>query len=146
MRATASSRLLRSLGLLAAFALLLLSGTAEAGQRTCVTATIQERFVLPDGSEHAAGTLRLCKLKRHYPSSTLLVSYVDGRNVCMLLGTSGHNESDPGADPFMIFARDSDGTLRLYGYGLPEGSGVSTFTLHRPDRLKAVPRLPAAAS
>ena len=137
MSGRSSLRLLRSLGLLAALVLLALPGTAEAGQRVCTTATIQEPFVLPDGSEHDAGSLKICHLQKHYPSSTLLVSYVDGQNVGVLLGIAGHNEAGSRSAPFMMFARDPDGRLRLYGYGLQEGSGMATFTLHRPDRLKA---------
>ena len=137
MSGRVSPRLLRSLGLLAALVLPALPGTAVAGQRVCTTATIEEPFVLPDGSEHDAGSLKICHLQKHYPSSSLLVSYVDGQNVGVLLGIAGHNEAGPRSNPFMMFARDPDGRLRLYGYALQEGSGLATFTLHRPDHLKA---------
>lgn len=137
-------RSLRLLAPLTACVLLVLPGTAEAGQRHCAAAEIPEPFVLPDGSEHAAGSLKICKLQKHYPSTTLMVGYVDGRNVGMLLGLAGHNEADESAEPFMIFARDDAGKLRLYGYGLHDGGGMATFTLHRPDRLAAALRLPGA--
>jgi hypothetical protein len=137
MRGRAFPCLLRILGLLTACLLLALPGTAQAGQRLCTSATIEEPFVLPDGSEHAAGSLKLCHLQKHYPTSELLVSYVDGKNVGLLLGVSGHNESSPDADPFLMFARGRDGRLRLYGYGLNKASGMATFTLHRPDRRRA---------
>jgi len=143
MNGTGFPRVLRFSGLLTACVLLALPGIAQAGQRLCTVATIQEPFVLPDGSEHAAGSLKICHLQHHYPSTDLLVSYVDGKNVGLLLGVAGHNESGPDAEPFMIFARDREGKLRLYGYALREAGGVATFTLHRPDRPRTTPPLPA---
>ena len=65
----------------------------QAGQRLCTSATIEEPFILPDGSEHEAGDLKICHLQKHYPTSSLLVSYVDGKNVGLLLGVAGHNEA-----------------------------------------------------
>jgi hypothetical protein len=130
-----SSHTGRFLGLLAALALILLPGTAEAAHSLCTSAQVPEPFVLPDDSEHAAGSITLCKVRKHSPTRSLLVGYVDGHQVAMLLGTSGHNEIGSEALPFMLFARDADGRLRLYGYGVPEGNAVETFTLGRPDRL-----------
>jgi len=126
---------------LTVLALLVLPGTASAAHSLCTRATVPEPFVLPDDSEHPAGSIKLCKVQRHSPTTSLLVGYVDGMQVSMLLGTKGHNEVGPDAEAFMIFARDPDGRLRLYGYGVPEGSGVETFTLDRPDRIKPRPRV-----
>ena len=131
-----SPRTLRFLGFLAAAALLVLPGTAQAAHSLCTQATVPEPFVLPDDSQHPAGSLTLCKIQRHSPTKSLLVSYVNGKQVGMLFGTRGHNEVEPGTEPFMIFARDPDGRLRLYGFGVPEGNRVETFTLDRPDRAK----------
>jgi hypothetical protein len=137
MSRRAFHRLFRTLGLLTACLLLAVPGTVQAGQRLCTSATIEEPFILPDGSKHEAGALKICHLQKYYPTSTLLVSYVDGKNVGLMLGVAGPNEAGAASDPFLMFARDRDGRLRLYGYGLSEANGLATFTLYRPDHLRA---------
>jgi hypothetical protein len=108
-----------------------------AGPGACATAQVPEPFVLPDGSEHPAGSLRICPVQRHVPTTELLVSYVNGKQIGLLLGTSGHNEIGPGEESFMIFARDPAGRLQLYGYVIQEGDRLATYRLERPDRLRA---------
>ena len=141
------SRLSRFSAALAVLVLLSAAGPALAGPRVCAIAAVPEPFVLPDGAEYPAGSLRLCRLQRHYPSSTLLVGYVDGQNVGLLLGTAGHDEAEPGEGSFLQFARRPDGRLWLDGYGLREAGGVATYSLRRPDRpgrVFVLPMSPAA--
>lgn len=139
MRPPTSSHAVRFLGFLTLTALIFLPGIARAAHSRCTRATVPEPFVLPDDSEHPAGSIKLCKVKRHLPNQSLLVGYVDGLQVSMFLGTRNHNEVGRESEAFMIFAREPDGRLRLYGYGVPEGDSVETFTLDRPDRNKRGP-------
>ncbi len=59
MSRRAFHRLFRTLGLLTACLLLAVPGTVQAGQRLCTSATIEEPFILPDGSKHEAGSLKI---------------------------------------------------------------------------------------
>jgi hypothetical protein len=98
---------------------------AEA--RACATVKIDESFVMPGGSEHAPGMLRLCQGGAFSPSRALHVGYVDGDQVGMLISQRGLSEAPTDDQPFMIFARDHRGRLHLYGLALPCAEGMETF-------------------
>jgi hypothetical protein len=93
---------------------LLASGTAAA-RGTCVSATIDEPFVLPDGVEYAAGRLSLCAQGTHSPVATLHELRVDGIPVGLQISRSGRSEA-PSDEPCMVFTRGLDGRLLLDGY------------------------------
>jgi len=112
-------------------ALLVFVGPAAASGRDCASAFIEEPFLLPDGSIHGAGMLRLCRDSQYSPSTTFHSSYVDRHPIGMLLGFSGVSEADSPV-PFLMFVRNEAGQLSLSGYSVPGIDGMQTFRLERP--------------
>lgn len=130
-----SRRQLNRIGFAAALITLTLgaaSGTAFAAQGGCTTALIAEPFLLPDGSEHAAGELTLCIHQRHSPVSFLHETRVDGRPVGLL--TSRHTTTYGGdlANSFVVFDRLSNGKLTLLGYASARRDRVEIYALSQP--------------
>ena len=114
-------------GFVAAFVLMLAAGPLLAGT-TCASATIEEPFLLPDGSAREAGNLRLCRGEDFTPSQTLHVGYFDREAFGMLVGSPvGVAESE--GSPYLLFVRNEAGALLLAGYSLPSGEGMETFWL-----------------
>jgi hypothetical protein len=111
----------------AVLALLSVSGPAAAETRVCATITIDEPFVMPGGVEHAAGRLTLCRSLEYSPSRTVYVGYIDRAPVGMIFGQRGLSEAPTESDPYMMFARDRWGRLRLYGLSIPCREGMETF-------------------
>jgi hypothetical protein len=112
-------------------ALLVFVGPAVASAKDCASAFIEEPFLLPDGSTHGAGTLRLCRDSQYSPSATFHSSYVDRHPIGMLLGFAGASEEDSPV-PFLMFVRNEAGQLSLSGYSVPGIDGMQTFRLERP--------------
>ena len=113
-------------------ALLVYAGPAIASGKDCASAFIEEPFLLPDGSTHGAGTLRLCRDSQYSTSTTFHSSYVDRHPIGMLLGFVGASEADS-AVPYMMFVRNEAGQLSLSGYSVPGIDGTQTFRLERPQ-------------
>jgi len=120
-------------GIAVAAVLVLFIGPAAASARVCATAQIEESFVLPDGSLHEPGALKLCRGTDYNPATTLHSSYVNNMAVGMLLGRSGASEASGPDQPFLMFVRDDVGQLRLSGYALPSQDGMETYRLERPS-------------
>jgi len=114
-----------------AVAILFLTGPVVAQARTCSTVDLDEPFVLPDGSQHAAGKLTLCRAPVSSPSEALYVSYVNRAPIGLLFGRRGRSEAPTDRQPFMMFARDHAGRLHLYGLGVPRQDGTETFRFER---------------
>jgi hypothetical protein len=112
---------------LAILALLLLSAPALADTRVCTTTELDEPFVLPSGLEHAPGKLTLCRGLEYSPTRTIYVGYVDRAPVEMLVSQRGFSEAPTDPVPYMMFARDREGRLHLYGLSIPFHAGVETF-------------------
>ena len=108
---------------------LVAAGPVRAGQGRCVTAHVAEPITLPDGSEHAAGRLTLCASRNFTPVTTLHNSYVNGMPVGMWLARRGVAEGEPAQGAYMMFQRDSGGSLHLYGYASPSGGRIVTHLL-----------------
>jgi len=138
MRDTSAPR--RKVGIVSGVALLGLLGfltgslatPASAGSGVCATATIAEPFVLPDGSRHPAGVLKLCHGGTFSPVSSFHTTFVDRMPVAMFLGH--HQTVAPAEDSAyaLLFARADDSQLRLIGYTLPSRGGAETHMLDRP--------------
>jgi hypothetical protein len=111
----------------AILALLLLSAPTLAETRLCTTTELDEPFVLPSGLEHAPGRLTLCRSLEYSPSRTIYVGYVDRAPVEMLVSQRGFGEAPADPVPYMMFARDREGRLHLYGLSIPSHQGVETF-------------------
>ena len=115
-----------------AVVLILAIGPAVASARVCATAQIDESFVLPDGSAHEPGALKLCRGTDYNPATTLHSSFVNNMAVGMLFGRSSASESAGNEQPFLVFVRNDLGQLRLFGYALPGEDGMETFRLEKP--------------
>ena len=113
-------------------ALVILLSTVGALAGGCTTTELSDRVQLPDGSEYEASTLTICVSAQYTPVSTLHKTYVDGMAVGMLVSRRGVSEGDGQGKPFMMFHRDSSGTLHLYGYARPSGGQLVTYMLGQP--------------
>ena len=118
-------------GLILVGALLLAATGAVAGGR-CYVAEVPETMVFPDGSEHAAGSLRICLDQAISPASSLHRTDVDGRPVGMFLSRPRHLEVsvDEGKAQF-IFKRNTRDELALVGYAINAGSETKFFDMAR---------------
>jgi hypothetical protein len=83
----------------------------------CYRATIPAPMVLPDGSLHPAGELRICTTRRLSPVEWLHVTYVGGGAVGAFRGRDTVIERgvEP-REPEFVFLRGFDGSLRLFGF------------------------------
>ena len=90
-----------------------------SGGSNCTTASIAEPFVLPDGTQHEAGQLKLCVEGRHSPIAHKHTTYVDGMVVGLHIGRTGTSEGPATAGSYVMFGRGVDGRLRLIGYAGP---------------------------
>ncbi len=111
----------------------------------CISATLSEPFLLPDGSEHSDGILTLCLSGDYSPVASFHETYVDGMPLGLFLSHRCVSEGPAEADPFMMFHREPDGRLRLYGYALPSGHHMAAYLLEQPRGGKVNDSLRAAA-
>lgn len=99
----------------------------------CYTADVPSDIVLPDGSRHPAGTLKICLDRNYSPVTGLLATYVGGRPVGIFPGTLGTARATEAVGaPFFLFYRDAEGALELHGYAIPVGDAVNTYNMS-PD-------------
>ena len=115
---------------IAVFAVFVVPGAAMAETRVCATATLDEPFVMPGGSEHAPGTLTLCRSAGYTPSRAIHVGYVDRRPINMLFSYRGLSEAPTTSEPYMMFSRGESGMLQLYGFSVPCQDGMETFLFY----------------
>jgi len=117
--------------LILAGVLLLTATVAQAGGR-CFNAQIPQTMVLPDGSTHAPGLLRICKDRTISPASSLHRSDVEGRSIGMFLGAPRHVEMpvDEGRAQF-VFKRTIDDKLVLLGYAVNLSNETTFFDMSR---------------
>ena len=111
-----------------------LSPAASAAGRSCVTAKLDAPLILPDGSEHPAGSLSLCKTRHESPVSTLYEAFVDKISVGLLQGHRVDTEASGEGPPYLMFLRDSAGRLRLYGFADPKRDGIEAFIMRPVGR------------
>jgi len=111
-----------------------------AQPRTCVRADIAETFVLPDGSRHPAGRLRICLDQEFSPVAGLHTIVADQAAARF---TSRRTKVE-GADhegSRIAFVRDGSGALALRGYTLARGSRVEAYWI-QPARTRVVASAP----
>ena len=117
---------------LAILALVFAAAPAVAEFRVCVTGTVSEPFVMPGGFEHGPGNLRLCHGPEYSPSRMMHVGYVDRSPVGVLFSRRGLSEAPTDTKPFIVFARDKQGRLHLYGFSVLGRDGMETYLLEDP--------------
>jgi hypothetical protein len=109
---------------------LLASTIAQAGSSgRCARVEVPAQMILPDGTRHEAGTLRVCETQKLSPVATLHKTFVNGMPVGMFTSRTGTSEGQDHTQPFMVFERNSEGHLALVGLGWPEGDATRTFTM-----------------
>jgi hypothetical protein len=128
------------------------SDRALAEPRVCVRAETPGPIVLPDGSTHDAGSIRLCLHQRHSPVAGLHRAYVNGYAVGMFVSRRSESEglrtlwrcnptrtplvialvcgAFPEGRPYMMFHRDESGTMVLKGYGVRFGDRYQVYDLN----------------
>lgn len=88
------------------------------GGGDCVSVRMSVTFVLPDGSVHEPGRLRLCVSRRLTPVTDLYAVKVDGCDVGMFPGRRVEvEESD--TRPYLTFLRNGRGEWELIGLTRP---------------------------
>ena len=115
-------------------ALTLVGGVAAAGELgRCYTATLPSGVVLPDGSTHAPGSLKICLSREYSPVTGLHATYVDGRPIGLFQARARGAEAPADSeDPFFLFLRNANGELVLQGYAVPDGERLCAFNM-APD-------------
>ena len=122
---------------------LLGTGTASAASDDCVSANVPGPIMLPDGTFHPPGTIRVCLTDRLSPVAGVHETSIAGRPVGMYLSRVKRLEATPESrpDPLFEFTRTEDGIWILDAYSMPDGNRVVLYQL-RP----ATPRSPRIAT
>jgi hypothetical protein len=116
--------------LLFAVTLILLPGSAMAGDRgRCHSAVVEESFQLPDGSVHPPGKVTVCATHKYSPVAHLNAIHVDGMAIGLLKTRRGISEDMTTEAPFFMMLRDGQGQLHLAGYVTPSRNGMVTYEL-----------------
>ena len=115
----------------------MLAATVAAGEGRCYTAEVPGTMVLPDGSKHAPGVLRICTDQDFSPVSKLHRTDVNGRPVGMFLSVSRAVESsvEEGAAQF-VFKRNSSDDLDLVGYSVTTCNETTFFEILRTRKVR----------
>ena len=98
-----------------------------AQPRACIRADVAEAFVLPDGSRHPAGQLRICLDRDYSPVAGLHTIAADGRTSGRFLSRRTRAEAADQDGSMIAFVRDASGTLALRGYTLARGGRVEAY-------------------
>jgi hypothetical protein len=127
--------------LLFTLALIALAACAvNAGERQhCLRAEIDQNFVLPDGSVHPPGELRLCLIRSMSPISSAHHTHVDGHSVGYFMSVkTNFATADPGfaAAPYFEFVRNWHGELELRGYAVTDGTTMLAYDLTKLNKKK----------
>ena len=134
---------MRHLELAGIFSLLLVTFAARpaiAQPRTCVRADIEEPFVLPDGSRHPAGLLRICLDRDYSPVAGLHSIVASDQRTGTFLSRRVRPEGARQASPQLAFVRNPAGALVLRGYTLERGGKVDAYWLEPPRGKRAAPQ------
>jgi len=104
--------------------------THGAALSSCYRAAIPAPIVLPDGSMHPEGELRICTTRRLSPVESLHVMYVGGGAIGAFRGrdTLIERGSEP-PQPEFVFLPRSDGSLRLFGFITSDPKGTRLHKL-----------------
>ncbi|GAF73890.1 unnamed protein product [marine sediment metagenome] len=114
------------------FAVLLLAGAAQAGDSgRCHSAVVSSEMVLPDGSVHGPGRLRVCAVRTHSPTSMRVDLSVDGYPIHMVISrTTRGKDRTAVKDPFFVFQFDDDKRLVLLGLAYAKGGRLQTHAMY----------------
>jgi hypothetical protein len=104
------------------------SSAADLGR--CYSADVPASIILPDGSSHAPGSLRICLTSKESPVRGRHGSSVDGRAIGAYQSELGKSEAGalPGA-AYFVFQRNERSDLVLLGYAAYLGNEWHTYRL-----------------
>jgi hypothetical protein len=111
---------------------LLTLGATDAGaqSRVCVRAPIAEPFLLPDGSLHREGLLRICLDHVYTPAAVLHTIVTADGSAGVFLGRrqvpEGRMEARSSWARF-VFTRNESRTLSLLGYAVATGGATEIY-------------------
>ena len=88
-------------------------------------------MVLPDGSTHEAGSLKLCLQQMWTPASGLHEIRVNGRSIGLFMSRVGTSEEPVEGVPVVVFQRNGTDEHYLVGYAWPDGEAMRTYILRR---------------
>jgi len=117
-------------------AILIVTSPAVAGdQERCVRAELPRSVVLPDGTVHAPGLLRICMARRYSPVAGLHETWVNGSFAGLFLSRVGQSEGPVERNgAFVFFRRNDADQWELHGYALPDGDGLVTYRMQTIER------------
>jgi len=126
----ATRTVLRAAGRLAAVMATLIAGGAAWAivPAHCVALDVPAPFVLPDGTVHPAGELKICLSRNFNPVSGLHRVYIDGIPRGFLLSRIANAEIPKDVTPSALFYGES-GRLRLVGYTVAANGRVFSYLL-----------------
>lgn len=135
--------------LLAVFLVLSMAAApaADASETgVCVQAFIQESIVLPDGSLHAPGTIRICLEREFSPVAGLHETSIDGRTIGLFQSRFVLSEGlaeDRRAR--LVFQRIAEDRLALLGYAVPGRERTAVYWMKETRRARrGEPRPPSS--
>jgi hypothetical protein len=126
--------------LLALATILLVACVANAGERGhCLRAEIDETFMLPNGSVHPPGELKLCLIQSLSPVSGAHQTHVNGYSVGYFRSVRSKTtvaRQAVRAEPYLEFERNRYGELELRGYSWTDGTTVLAYDLTKLNKKK----------
>jgi hypothetical protein len=129
-------------------AVLTMSDTLSSTRGRCATVEVPWPIVLPDGSVHDSGSLKVCMHHQMNPITGLHEVRVDGMTIGLFASRTGASEGRSGAHPVMVFHRGEHGRHHLVGYAWPTVEGMETHLLYHFGKTierPLPPRLPLSA-
>jgi hypothetical protein len=109
-------------GVVTAFALVLAATEARA-EGNCIAARVNDQVVLPDGSVHEAGVVRICPEARLSPSVRLCSIAVNGRTAGIWMNRVSEGGRFVADDGTVALRRLASGYLALADYYWPGADG-----------------------
>ena len=120
--------------------IILLTCVAHAGERRhCLRAEIDENFMLPNGSVHPPGELKVCLIRSMSPVSGAHGTHVDGHPVGYFMSVRtklAAAERTSSTEPYFEFVRNRRGELELRGYAWHDGSTLLAYDLTKLNKRK----------
>ncbi|MHC4093932.1 MAG: hypothetical protein ACYSVY_27280 [Planctomycetota bacterium] len=97
----------------------------------CAKVEVPWPIVLPDGSAHEAGSLRVCLQQMWTPAAGLHEVRVNGTAIGLFMSRVGKSENPAEPGPIVIFQRNGTDEHYLVGYAWPDGETMRTYALHK---------------
>jgi hypothetical protein len=111
---------------------ILMSSPAWSEDRgRCVRAEAPWPVVLPDGSSHEAGSVKLCLQQMWTPASGLHEIRLNGTAIGLFMSRATTSEGPAERMPIVVFQRTDADEHRLVGYAWPDGEAMRVYMLHR---------------